>query len=148
MTRARRSTDFPRARARQLARAARVIACALISASTLGACSPAFDGFEFEVKNTPPYGYELRADGIDLPVGYVVVAGVTPLSASSQDYDSDALIELRSPRTDVVDIYVRAEPNEFAFVGVSEGEACVEVYIDDSYEGCVPTKVAPAEADL
>jgi hypothetical protein len=104
-------------------------------------CAPEFETLVIDQKSSPPARVRLGGDVIVVPPGIAVVVEVEPKSASREEYDDDADVDLLSADARIFDVVPGTEDREFAFVGVTAGETCMQVRIDGDEVDCIDVRV-------
>ena len=107
------------------------------------ACAPAYGTVEIEPISTPPVSVTVRDFLIEMPAGIAVVVQATPRSDNANDYDETYKLDLISRDRDVFTVYRREDRREFVFVGIAEGETCLEVIVDGTPHDCIDVTVTP-----
>jgi hypothetical protein len=112
-----------------------------VCVALLGGCAPEFETLVIEKRSSPPASVQLGGDAIVVPPGIAVVVEVEPKSATREEYEDDAVVELLSADARIFDVLAGTEDREFAFVGITEGETCMEVRIDGHEVDCIDVQV-------
>lgn len=107
-------------------------------------CAPSadYDGLSFEAKSAPPVPVSFEPDRIEIPVGIAVKIEVT-LHSEGRRYDEDDLLTLRADDEDVLEVYNAGSDREFVFVGLREGDTCLEVRVNRKEKECIEVRVLP-----
>jgi len=109
----------------------------------VGACAPEFGTLDIDPISTPPAGVTLRDYLVELPSGVAIAVAVSARSDNAVEFDETASIDLISRDDDIFEVYPSQRPREFVFVGVAEGDTCIDVLIDGSQEDCINVQVEP-----
>jgi hypothetical protein len=119
-----------------------LLAC---TALALG-CAPGtdYDGLTFDPQSSPPVPASFESDRIEIPVGIAVKVKAKPQS-HGRNYESDDLLSLRPDDDDLLAVYSTSDARSFVFVGLREGETCVEVRINRHEQECIDVRVIAAE---
>jgi hypothetical protein len=116
----------------------------LLAAIAIGpACAPSYGTVALEPISTPPVTVTVRDFLVEMPAGIAVVVRASPESGNANEYDETYKLDLISKDRDVFTVYRREDRREFVFVGIAEGETCVEVIIDGTPHDCIDVTVTP-----
>jgi hypothetical protein len=107
-------------------------------------CAPKteYDGLSFEPKSAPPLPVSFEPDRIEIPVGIAVKVDVK-LHSDGREYDDDDLLTLRADDEDVLEVYGAGSDRAFVFVGLREGDTCLEVRVNRKEQECIEVRVLP-----
>jgi hypothetical protein len=107
-------------------------------------CAPKteYDGLSFAPKSAPPLPVSFEPDRIEIPVGIAVKVDVK-LHSDGREYDEDDLLTLRADDEDVLEVYGAGSDRSFVFVGLREGETCLEVRVNRKEQECIEVRVLP-----
>ncbi len=111
----------------------------------LAACGPEYSSLDTEVLVSPPSGSDIRSSRIELPAGTAALIKVFPRSSKSKPYDTHTEINLDSEDVSIFRASPTEDPNKFVLLGQKEGSTCMEVYINDVLEECIPVTVTASE---
>ena len=105
-------------------------------------CAPStdYDGLSFETKSVPPVPVSFESDRIEIPVGIAVKIDVT-LHSEGRAYDDDDTLSLRADDEDLLEVYGAGGGREFVFVGLREGDTCLEVRVNRKEKECIEVRV-------
>ena len=103
-----------------------------------------YAGMTFEPQSSPPIPVSIESDRIEIPVGIAVKVKATPES-TGDEYKENALLSLRAEDDDLLAVYATEKEREFVFVGLREGETCLEVRVNRTERECIEVEVLPAE---
>jgi hypothetical protein len=101
-------------------------------------------GVSFEPQSAPPVPVSFESDRIEIPVGIAVQVEARPES-SGEAYDKHDLLGLRADDEDLLAVYATEDERQFVFVGLREGETCLEVRLNRSERECIDVRVVPVE---
>ena len=110
-------------------------------------CAPIYEDVEFTVLTDPPVAVELTGSLISIPVGIALQAEVLALDDGSrnQEYTADTFVRLRSNDRSILTVdrgeSEDGDKNKYVFVGVDEGETCVDVNIGGDAKECIDVEV-------
>jgi hypothetical protein len=105
---------------------------------------PHYAGLTFESQSSPPVPVSIESDRIEIPAGIAVKVKATPESSGSQ-YKESAPLSLRADDDDLFAVYATEQDHEFVFVGLREGETCLEVRVNRKEMECIEVEVLPPE---
>jgi hypothetical protein len=105
---------------------------------------PHYAGMTFEPLSSPPVPVSIESDRIEIPVGIAVQVRATPESSGSE-YKGGALVSLRAEDDDLLAVYGTEDKHEFVFVGLREGETCLEVRVNRTERECIEVEVLPGD---
>lgn len=107
-------------------------------------CAPKteYDGLSFKPQSAPPVPVSFEPDRIEIPLGIAVKVQVT-LHSDGREYDSDDLLTLRADDDDVLEVYSAGNGRNFVFVGLREGDTCLEVKVNRKEQECIEVRVLP-----
>ncbi|HEX6240157.1 MAG TPA: hypothetical protein VFZ61_04670 [Polyangiales bacterium] len=105
---------------------------------------PHYVGVSFEPQSAPPVPVSFEPDRIEIPVGIAVEVEVRPES-SGEAYDKHDLLVLRADDEDLLGVYATEDERQFVFVGLREGETCLEVQLNRQQRECIDVRVVPVE---
>ncbi len=97
---------------------------------TITSCSPKFDYLKVSQLSTPPTPANVMSDYLSLTAGSGVMIKLSPVSSNSIEYDDTNYIEMGSSNNQILRVIPGRSYNEFAVVGISQGETTVRVTID------------------
>ena len=118
----------------------------LLFAGLCAACNegPHYVGVSFEPKSAPPVPVSFESDRIEIPVGIAVQVEARPES-SGEAYDKNDQLLLRADDEDLLGVYATENERQFVFVGLREGNTCLEVRLNRSERECIDVRVVPVE---
>lgn len=122
-----------------------VLGTGLGTVTCIGAlgCAPSYGTVELQPLSTPPVSVTVRDFLVEMPAGIAVVVEASPESDNANDYDDTYRLDLIAKDRDVFTVYRREDRREFVFVGIAEGETCLEVIIDGTPMDCIDVTVTP-----
>jgi|SRR5688572_29443853 len=118
----------------------------LLLAGLCVACNegPHYVGVSFEPQSAPPVPVSFESDRIEIPVGIAVQVEARPES-SGEAYDKHDQLLLRADDEDLLGVYATENERQFVFVGLRQGETCLEVRLNRSERECIDVRVVPVE---
>ena len=98
----------------------------------------------FVAQSSPPVPVSIESDRIEIPVGIAVKVKATPESTGSE-FKERTLLTLRAEDDDLLAVYATENEREFVFVGLREGDTCLEVRLNRTERECIDVEVVPVE---
>lgn len=115
-----------------------VLSAGLCAAS---GCSPDYERVRFELLSSPPASVITTSDRIEIPEGVAVVVRAKAISSNREDFDDTYEMDLISRNREILVSSPAEGRQDFALIGASRGETCLEVYLEGALEDCIPTLV-------
>jgi hypothetical protein len=103
-----------------------------------------YAGLTFDVQSSPPVPESIESDRIELVAGIAVKVKVKPESGG-HSYSSTDIVALRADDSDIFDVFGAEDAREFVFVGLREGESCLQVLINGRDQECIDVRVLAAD---
>jgi hypothetical protein len=119
-----------------------ILFCAVCSAAC--AHDEKYVGLSFDPQSAPPIPVSIESDRIELVAGIAVKVEVTPKS-DGRAYSKDDLLALHAEDSTIFEVFGTEAAREFVFVGLREGESCLQVRINRHEEECIEVRVSASE---